>query len=430
MRIATLALLFVSAAAQGQTMSLASPTPVNGGSFGWSVAPVPDVDGDGRPDIVVGAMHENPPTGPGRGRVHLFSGTGVLLRTINPPTAQPIGTFGWAVCGTPDLTGDGKGDLLVGAPWEVDTLGNITGRAYLFNGATGALVRAWLSPSRINGGGFGWSVGVVPDVNGDGKPDLLVGSPGEKSPGGASSAGRMHILSGATGGLIRSLLSPNPEAFGNFGFAVAGLGDINGDGSGDIAVGAPYEDPGTTPGNSGRVYVYSGATGGLIRAAGSPYPQTDAYFGMSLAVLNDVNGDGRNDLAVGVAGHRTVGVGGTGLICVYSGVTGQGLKYLRSPVAQNMFGVATAAVPDMDGDGCDELVGGGDSDGSVTARGIVSSGRTGVVLRQLAPPAPAVGGSFGSAVAGIADLNGDGKGEPIVSGIGQIGNTGRVHIFK
>ena len=88
--------------------------------------------------------------------------------------------------------------------------------------------------------------------------------------------------------LLLTLDTPNPQAGAAFGGSVA-VGDVNGDGKVDIAVGAPPEDVG---GNSdqGRVYVFSGADGSLLFALDSPNPQAWAYFGGSVAV-GDVNGE-------------------------------------------------------------------------------------------------------------------------------------------
>ena len=224
--IATLAA--TGAAAHAQTSSLASPLKKHGGKFGWSVSGVPDLSGDGRGDFIVGAEAEPARNNPEAGRVYVYSGVnGQLLRIIIPPTNQIIGTFGWSVCGVPDVTGDGRGDILVGGIWEMDPAGKICGRAYLFNGANGRMVRAWVAPSRQDNAAFGWAMAWVPDTDGDGKVDFLISAPFE-TVGPRYSAGRVYLISGGTGRVLRIFFSPNFQNDGNFGFDVAGIQDING----------------------------------------------------------------------------------------------------------------------------------------------------------------------------------------------------------
>jgi hypothetical protein len=95
------------------------------------------------------------------------------------------------------------------------------------------------SPNPENIGEFGGSVSGVPDADGDGCSDLLVGA-GEEG-GGAEDAGRAYLYSGATGALLRTLQSPNVEINGQFGVSVSGVPDANGDGRGDLLVGAFLE---------------------------------------------------------------------------------------------------------------------------------------------------------------------------------------------
>ena len=86
--------------------------------------------------------------------------------------------------------------------------------------------RTLASPTAEANGGFGDNVAGVPDANGDGRGDLLVGAPSEN--GGATDAGRAYLFSGATGALLRTLTSPNAEVSGAFGEAVAGVPDADG----------------------------------------------------------------------------------------------------------------------------------------------------------------------------------------------------------
>src|SRR4030042_1310267 len=103
-------------------------------------------------------------------------------------------------------------------------------------------------------------------------------------------------FSGAAGSLLLTLDTPNPQAGAWFGNAVA-VGDVNGDGKADIGVGTPNESVGTNT-QQGRTYVFSGADGSLLLTLDTPNPQASAYFGNAVAV-GDVNGAGKADIAVG-----------------------------------------------------------------------------------------------------------------------------------
>jgi hypothetical protein len=204
-------LLPLVAGAQTPPVVLTSPNARPDGLFGVSVSGVPDVDGDGRGDLLV--------AGDGEGdRAYLFSGaTRTLLHTLASPNPVPSGDFGRALSGVPDADGDGRGDLLVGARGE--EVGEGLGRAYLFSGATGALLRTFESPnpspSPYPNLTFGFSVSGVTDTDGDGKGDALVGSPGE-----LEAAGRAYVFAGggivaaepASEGAAPPMVSPNPAA--------------------------------------------------------------------------------------------------------------------------------------------------------------------------------------------------------------------------
>jgi hypothetical protein len=387
-------------------------------------------------------LNEATPSNANAGRVHIYSGSnGARLRTINPPTVQVIGTFGWAVAGMPDVTGDGRGDLLIGGMWETDTANMVCGRAYLYSGANGSLVRAWLSPNRQEGGGFGCAIAWIPDVNGDAVPDVVIGASGERSNSGLISAGRAYVYSGATGVWLRTLNSPNPDLNGNFGFAVAGVPDVNGDGRGDIIIGCPHENPGSTPYDAGRVYVFSGATGALIRAMGSPFTQVDGHFGQSVVGLKDINGDGRGDIAIGAPWQTPAGsVYQSGMVHVFSGATGAGLKHLMSPTpnVKGYFGMVISAVPDVNNDGREDLAVGSiheTAGATQSGRAFIFSLPAGSLLKTMVSPHPDYQGEFGASVTGISDTNGDGKGDVVVGAPFEnrpaaMSNSGAAYLFR
>jgi hypothetical protein len=110
------------------------------------------------------------------------------------------------------------------------------------------------------------------------------------------------LLGGALASEGQTLLfrvdDPRRQALAHFGLALAGVGDIDGDGVPDLAAGAPYQNV-AGQGNQGRVFLFSGASGQLVLTLTKPSPQAQAQFGWTLAGVGDVDGDGVPDLAVG-----------------------------------------------------------------------------------------------------------------------------------
>jgi hypothetical protein len=430
------------AAAQTLLHELVSPNAVYEGWFGATVAGVDDVDGDGVPDVLVGAYGEHGGGQEHGGRAYVLSGaTGAVLHTLVSPDPEEYGVFGSAVAGIDDVDGDGRADLVVGADGESPDLGledagaRYAGLVYVFSGASGGLLRTLESPNAERYGVFGFSVSRVPDVDGDGKADLLVGAPGETD--GAVGAGRAYLFSGVTGALLRTLESPNPELEGAFAISAAGVEDADGDGRGDLLVGAWYENGGLP--DAGRAYVFSGASGALLYELRSPNKQFRGHFGWSASGVADVDGDGRGDLLVGAPYESTDAIPDheDGRAYLFSGATGALLLTLTppNPAPGDTFGYAVSGVPDVDGDGRTDLVvsaigddldwGWEESWGS--GRAYVLSGATGALLYEIVPPNPldspdsdyGVGNLFGSAVAGIEDTDGDGRGEVLVGARGE-----------
>ncbi len=170
-----------------------------------------------------------------------------------------------------DLDGDGIGDVVVGAPND-DTGGTDRGAVYILRLNSSGGVKSGGVTKLASGGTnmptladtdlFGESVASLGDFDGDGVVDILVGADGDGT--GGSNAGAVYLLrltaSGTvkTGGVTKIASGTNGgPTLGTanfFGNAVAAVGDINGDGVGDIAVGAPFDDTGAT--NRGAVYVF------------------------------------------------------------------------------------------------------------------------------------------------------------------------------
>ena len=158
---------------------------------------------------------------------------------------------------------------------------------------------SWTAEGNQAGALFGRSVSTAGDVNGDGYGDVIVGASGYDS--GEADEGRVYVYHGSATGLDTS---PSWWAESNntaaaFGYAVGTAGDVNGDGYSDIIVGAPnYTNVQTS---EGKAYVYRGSINGLITGPiwMAEGQQEKAGFGYSVGTAGDVNGDGYSDIIIG-----------------------------------------------------------------------------------------------------------------------------------
>jgi len=199
--------------------------------FGWSVAGPGDVDGDGFPDVLVGAPEDGLP--PSRAYVRVFSGRdGSILKTCEGGEYSPSGTvnghdFGVSVAGAGDFDRDGRPDFLVGATGRND-------QEWGFVAVIGMGFGESLVPDRGGFPGFGGAVSGLGDVDGDQVPDFIVGAPGDDLNGRYS--GSVWILSGGGRTVLWSLRVSSPGEL--LGASVCGPGDVNGDGRPDAGFGA------------------------------------------------------------------------------------------------------------------------------------------------------------------------------------------------
>ena len=266
----------------------------NAGSAGKikPVAVAGDVNGDGKADFIVGARRDDPAGGGlDAGSAYVFSGAdGSLLYQVTGDTAGD--EFGVSVSIAGDVNGDGRADFIVGAHLG-DPVGggSNAGSAYVFSGADGSILYHRTGDSVEDR--FGWSVSGAGDVNGDGRADFIVGATHD-DPAGIDS-GSAYVFSGADGSLLYQVTGDT--SFDFFGYSVSGAGDVNGDGRADFIVGAYLDDPAGGGEAAGSAYVFSGADGSLLyqRTGDTASDQ----FGWSVAGAGDVNGDGKADFIVG-----------------------------------------------------------------------------------------------------------------------------------
>ena len=329
---------YLFSGANGELLhSFVSPNPESSGNFGHSVAGVADVDGDGRGEVLVGALYELQNTVGGRS--YLFSGsTGALLRTFVSPVAGASNNFGQALSGVPDVNGDGVVDIVIAAPNQLVDNNRGAGSVYVFDGASGSLLRTINSPDLDSNHFFGSQVAGVDDLDGDGFGDLVIGD----YQSAASTGGRVRIYSGATGVELYPLDSPGAVPQGGFGRNLAGVPDVNGDGWGDFVVGADGEPSPSTNEQFGRAYVFSGVDGSLLHTLTSPNPSNQGRLGSSVTGVTDVNGDGRGDILVGTREDGGATFAGTAYL--FSGADGAVLESYVSdqPEAAGFFGSRVA----------------------------------------------------------------------------------------
>ncbi len=403
----TFAPLLLSANSWAQTPLASVDGEFAGDRFADAVAGIGDVNGDTIPDWAVGAPHANP-NGLHSGRAVVISGaTGVELLMYEGNSAND--QFGSAVAGA-DLNGDGFSDLVVGAHGD-DAGGSESGTVTVYSGFDGGQMyfRTGMTP----GDYYGYELSIVPDVDGDNLPEILVGA---WTAGGAGiNAGQAQLIKGSDGSILQTW--GGAQAYDFFGKAVAGLEDVNGDGFGDVLIGAPGRMNGR-----GAAFVYSGATGALLASYAGD--NSNDSFGAVLSSAGDLNGDGRGDFMIASPGSDLAQVNG-GMVEVFNGKRGNKLFTFFGQAVGDYFGSSLAGGLDLTGDSVPELIIGtphADPKGSSSGQVRVFSGSDGALVATL--DGLASKDSFGGAVACSPDTNGDGAGELLIGAWGEDTGSG------
>lgn len=267
---------------------------------------------------------------------------------------------------------------------------------------------------------FGSAITMLGDLNGDGRDDFAVGAPGNDA--GGVSAGQVKVFSGVGQGVLWSVLGTDPG--GRLGSAVANAGDIDHDGKDDLIVGAPQA---TT---YGRAYVYSGADGSVLHSFAGVADfwsnLDDVSFGATVAGGEDLDADGTPDLIVAGPGlfdtHE-------GVLHVFSGATG--VKF-RTHVEQltgydHRFGHSLAFIGDLNGDGVSEYAAGAPMDDVGQGYVRTFNGATGAGMGSKYGPPGAW--EFGYSLAAIGGIGGPPTPHLLIGARGtyEIGRYGRVY---
>jgi len=336
--------------------SVNTPFPQPTGRFGERHAATDDIDGDGVNDYFIGDLSEDVGLLTNAGRVYAISGrTRAVIYTFLSPEPQANASFGFFISVLGDVDGDGKNDIASGTDSQDTTAAGVSctppaagcntnqGKAFVFSGGKrGRLLYAVNNPDPQADGRFGSRIGNAGDVTGDGVAESIMGASNNDVPRGCGEAatpspgcredqGQAYIFNGKTGAPVRTLnlpasdrppsdacttfggaetTGPKTRPCGTFGLSVQGPGDVDGDGVTDQLVdagslsltpGGNPCDPGTVGcnGGQGRMYLFSGKTGGLLSRIDDPAPQADVNFGFQDAAPRapgDLNGDGRAEI--------------------------------------------------------------------------------------------------------------------------------------
>jgi FG-GAP repeat len=390
--------------------------------FGFTVANAGDVNADGRADVIVCDDRYKQFVG----RVYVYTGiaSGLSAAPVFTATGETVNNhFGYAAGTAGDLNGDGYDDIVIGAyHWH-----GFRGRVYLYTasdaglGGTPALILTGDAPNDY----LGRSVAGANDVNGDGYDDVVMAAQGY-----GNYTGRVYLYTGGPNGLSGTHLSivSGEGSADSFGESLAAAGDVNGDGYGDIIIGAiGYGD------FMGRAYLYAGgptglSTGPMWIATGE---SADSSFGRSVAGAGDVNGDGYSDVIIGAPDYNN----STGRVYFYAGGPG-GLRadpmiILTGEKPQDDFGWALAGAGDINGDRYDDVIVGAHRFNNLTGRTYLylggPHGLSATAALTLTGEEP--NNFFGHSVAGVGDVNADGYDDFLVGAYGYDGSRGRVYLY-
>lgn len=289
-----------------------------------------------------------------------------------------------------------------------------------------ALSESWHSLGAINGEEWGGAVAGAGDVNGDGYDDILVGAPkyGSDREGGAFAfyGGPDGLRAPARDEVAAEIADwrSTGEKGSRYGAALAGAGDLNCDGFGDIVVGAPSHKNETT--TAGAVFVFYGSAGGLPAEPDwyHVFDQAGAEFGYSVAGAGDANDDGCDDLLVGARYYENGQENEGAILLFYGSDSGLGAApdwKAEGPGPGAAFGTAVGGLGDFNGDGIDDFVGGApfaDGPGMPQAGALLvfygsSSGPTAHANWQVFGEQADANLGFSAGAAG--DVNGDGFGD-------------------
>lgn len=438
--------------------------------LGISVSSAGDVNADGYSDVIVGAYGHNSNSG----RAYIYYGGSAMNNTADViMNGESTGAlFGCSVSCAGDVNDDGYDDVIAGS-YAYDSL---RGRSYIFYGGQ---VMNNIPDVIITGDASqlssGYSVSKAGDVNADGYGDVIIGETGF-----SSNTGRANIFYGGSSmDDVSDVVLTGETTYSNFGISVASAMDLNADGYSDVIVGASGYNS-----NTGKVYIFYGASSmdyaPDVTMIGEAVSNA---FGVSVASIGDINGDGYSDVIAGASGYNFnsgrayIYLGGINMDStsdvIVSGESGNntfgncvatagdvnddgysdilvganGIQrvylydyYLKNEISPELtmsgessgdnFGITVNNAGDVNGDGFDDIIVGADSYNSTTGKAYIFYGGTPMnKIADVTMTGEAVANYFGRSVSGAGDVNGDGYSDVIVGAFGFSSNVGRAYIY-
>lgn len=307
--------------------------------------------------------------------------------------------FGSAFSTAGDINQDGVFDIAV-ADRSARVNGEFaSGIVYIISGSDGSILRTYAGiPARSQN--FGFSMARL-DSNGDGIDDLAIGAPGRADEIGYG-AGAVTIFSGADGAILAEAAGSDGVQFGS---VVVNAGDQNGDGLDDLFVGAPWADN-----FGGEVVTVSGADGSIMRRLGTDVPNTG--FATAIVAVDDIDGDGRRDLAVSSPSYTGDAHFGVGRVQLVRSSDSSVVAEIQGIGFFNRLGSTLATAADADGDGVSDLLVGSFLNGTV----LLVSGTDLSTVRDLSMTLPA---NRSIHVGGSIDYDGDGVDDWLIGSPGM-----------
>ena len=359
----------------------------NSDYFGASIANIGDLNNDGVTDIAVGAIYDDG-SGDDIGAIHIMfmNSNGTVSDTIeinnttaNGPVLNNDVEFGSSIANIGDLNNDGVTDIAVGATLD-DGSGNDIGAIHIMFMNSNGTISHTIEIDNTTANGpvlnndveFGSSIANIGDLNNDGVTDIAVGAYNDD---GGSDTGAIHIMFMNSNGTISHTIeidntAANSPVLSNgdyFGSSIANIGDLNGDGVTDIAVGSSLDDG--SGNNIGAIHIMFMNSNGTIShtieidntTANGPVLSNYDNFGSSIANIGDLNNDGVTDIAVGAIGDN-YDTGAIHILLMNSNGTISHIIEINSdtpnvPVLSNdnYFGSSIANIGDLNGDGVSDI---------------------------------------------------------------------------
>jgi hypothetical protein len=303
-----------------------------GDRYGSGIEAAGDVNGDGAGDVIASA--------PFAGYARVLNGRdGAVLHTLKGETATEA--FGMHVSGLADVNADRVPDVIVGAPGNPRAPGDLTGRAYVFSGKDGTLIFTFKGERAADQ--FGAAVSGSTKA---GKPLIVVGAPAA----GPRRTGRAYVYTGVSE-KAAFVVDADDTGSALAAMFVAVPGDLDGDGAEDVFL-SDWPNAAKGP-STGRVYVHSGATGRRLHTFTGE--TAGDGLGSSQSIAGDVDGDGTPDLIVGAWQFGGAAASG-GKAYLYSGKTGTLLRTYTCRTPGDAFGFDAVGIGDVDGDSTVDLL--------------------------------------------------------------------------